>query len=172
MLVAIDHFSRKIVAVNPLDGPNAAWVCDALEQAFRVFGPPKHIITDQQGVFTGGALHEQLGRWDVSHRLGAIGKHGSIAVTERAIQTLKYEWLRRVALVRGIDHLTSLCAEFGEWYNRWRPHQTIEGATPDDFYRRDRPDPVDRDAKVVPLNIERRTFSEVGVTGFRLRDAA
>ena len=79
VLVAIDHFSRKIVAVNPLDGPNAAWVCDAREKAFTAFGPPKHIITDQQSVFTGGAQHEQLGRWDVSHRLGAIGSHGRFA---------------------------------------------------------------------------------------------
>ncbi len=35
VLVVLDHFSRKVVAAIPLEGPNAGWVCDALEQAFR-----------------------------------------------------------------------------------------------------------------------------------------
>jgi hypothetical protein len=34
------------------------------------------------------------------------------------------------------------------------------------------PEPVASDAKVVPLNIERRRFPETRVTGFRLREAA
>ena len=158
--------------VSPLEGPNAGWVCGALERAIRAYGPPKHIITDQEGVFTGVAFSELLEHWKVKPRFGAIGKHGSIAVTERAIRTLKEEWLRRVPLIRGFDHLAELCVSFSVWYNRWRPHMHLEGARPDDFYQRDRPDPVSRSAKVVPLNIERRHFPEAHVTGFRLRAAA
>ena len=53
VLVAIDHFSRKVVANCALEGPNAGWVEDALEEAFLRYGPPRHIITDQEGVFAG-----------------------------------------------------------------------------------------------------------------------
>ena len=58
------------------------------------------------------------------------------------------------------------------WHNGWRPHMYLDGARPDDFYRRDRPEPVARDAKVVPLNVEQQRFAAVRITGFRLPDAA
>jgi len=172
VLVAIDHFSRKIVAVVPLEGPNAGWVCDALEAAFRALGPPRHLISDHEGVFTGAAFSELLGKWHVKPRLGAVGKHGSIAVTERVIRTLKYEWLFRAPMIKGFDHLATLCVGFSDWYNGWRPHMRLAGARPDDVYCRDLPEPVDHDAKVLPLNIEKRHFAETRVTGFRLPRAA
>ena len=75
-------------------------------------------------------------------------------------------------LIRGLDHLTELCSSFAIWYNQWRPQMTLDGSRPVDVYCRDLPEPVARDAKVVPLNIERRYFAETRVTGFRLRDAA
>jgi transposase InsO family protein len=105
-------------------------------------------------------------------RYGAVGKHGSIAVTERAIKTLKYEWLCRAPLIRGANHLAELCASFIEWHNEWRPHMTLGGCRPADFYCRETPEPVAADAKVVPLNIEHHRFEQTRVTGFRLRDAA
>jgi len=89
--VAIDHFSRKVVCVAPLEGPNAGWIIDALERAIQKHGAPKHIISDQASVFIGDALAELLKHWNIKPRFGAVGKHGSIAVTERVIKTLKYE---------------------------------------------------------------------------------
>jgi transposase InsO family protein len=82
VLVAIDHFSRKIVACCPLEGPNAGWVADAMEEAFFRHGSPRHLISDQEGVFVSDAFQELLIPWDVKHRFGAVGKHGSIAVPE------------------------------------------------------------------------------------------
>jgi transposase InsO family protein len=90
-LVSIDHFSRRVVASCPLEGPNAGWVVEALEESFRRHGAPKHLITDQEGVFTSEVLRDLLWLWDVKQRFGAVGRHGSIAVTERVIRTLKYE---------------------------------------------------------------------------------
>ena len=46
VLVAIDHFSRKVMCVAPLEGPNAGWIIEALEQAMRTYGAPKHVISD------------------------------------------------------------------------------------------------------------------------------
>jgi len=128
VLVAIDHFSRKVVCVAPLEGPNAGWIIEALECAMQKHGAPKHIISDQASVFVGDAFAELLRQWTIRPRLGAVGKKGSIAVTERIIKTLKYEWLRCVPLIRGYDHLTLLCTEFESWYNAWRPHMTCDNA--------------------------------------------
>jgi putative transposase len=170
--VVIDHFSRKVVCVVPLEGRNAGWVSNALESAIEQHGAPKHIISDQAGVFIGSVFAELLDRWNVKPRLGAIGKHGSIAVIERVIKTLKYEWLNRVVFIKGFDHLTLLCTEFKTWYNNWRPHMTLDGLRPDDLYYGRETEKPSRDAKTVPSNIERQIFQETRITGYRLKSAA
>ena len=93
-------------------------------------------------------------------------------MTERVIKTLKYEWLRCVPIIKGFDHLTSLCMEFEHWYNAWRPHMTLEGLRPDDSYYDRKPEQPKRDAKTVPGNIERRVFTETGLTAYRRKAAA
>jgi hypothetical protein len=40
------------------------------------------------------------------------------------------------------------------------------------LYRPERPEPVAKDAKVVPLNIDRRCLAQTCVIGFHLRAAA
>jgi len=172
VLMAIDHFSRKVMCVTPLEGPNAGWIIEALDQAMRKHGPPKHMISDQASVFVGDVFAELLKQWNIKLRVGAVGKHGSIAVTERVIKTLKYEWLRCVPIIKGFDHLMSLCTEFESWYNIWRPHMTLEGFRPDDLYYNRKAEAPKPDAKTVPGNIERRIFAETRVTAYRLKNAA
>lgn len=172
ILVAIDHFSRKIVAVRPLEGPNAGWVVEAMEDAFRKCGAPKHIISDRGVQFTSGAFKELLERYDIKQRFGAVGKHGSIAVTERAIETLKYEWLRRVPLIKDFDHIAGLCDDFALWYNRFRPHMAIGGRRPSDLYHNRPFCPPKRTDKTVLANIRRHVFEEARVTAYSLEDCA
>jgi transposase InsO family protein len=172
VLVVIDHFSRKVVCVTPLEGPNAGWIIEALERAVQEHGAPKHIISDQASVFVGEAFAQLLGRWNVKPRFGAIGKHGAIAVTERIIKTLKYEWLKRVAIIKGFHHLGQLCREFETWYNSWRPHMTLQGLRPDDVYYEKKPEKPKRDSKRLPCNIEQHFFQETRTTGYRLRNVA
>jgi len=101
-----------------------------------------------------------------------VGKHGSIAVTEGVIRTLKYEWLRHVPLIRGLDHLEQLLADFELYYNAWRPHSTLQGAVPDLIHAGHQWSPPPRTAKAVPAHIERRFFPETRITAFRLAEAA
>jgi len=101
-----------------------------------------------------------------------VGKSGSIAVTERAIKTLKYEWLRGVPIIKGYDHQTSLCTEFESCYNAWWPHMTLDDSRPDDLYYDRRSEKANRRAKAVPDNIKRHVFAETWLTAYRLRKAA
>jgi putative transposase len=166
--VAIDQFSRKVVACCPLEGPNAGWVVEALEEAFLRHGVPRHLISDQEGVVVSHALQELLIPWDVRQRLGAVGKHGSIAVTERAFLTLKYEWLRRVPAIRGLDHLSQLLDDFSEYYSHWRGHSTIGGALPSVIHGGNRWQRPDRSSKTLSGIIERRLIPDARITAFRL----
>lgn len=160
------------MSVTPLESPNAGWIIEALGNAIQKHGAPKHIISDQAKVFIGGAFAELLNNWNVKPRFGAIGKHGSISVTERVIKTLKYEWLKRVPIIKGFDHLTMLCEEYENWYNRWRPHMTLDGLRPDDVYYEKKPEKPKREAKTVPCSIEYHRFQETRITGYRLNKAA
>lgn len=170
--VVIDHFPRKVVAAVPLEGPNAGWINNALESAIEKYGLPKHIISDQAHIFTGDVFAELLDTYNIKPRLGAVGKHGSIAVTERVIKTLKYEWLKRATFIKGIDHLTMLCGKFEAWYNSWRPHMTLDGLRPDDVYYDNKPKKPERDAKTAPYNIEQHFFRQTRIMGYRLKKAA
>jgi transposase InsO family protein len=168
VLVAIDHFSRTVTAVCPLEGPNAGWVIEALESAFDRHGAPKHIITDQEGVFISDVFGELLRQWNVKQRFGAVSKHGSIAVTERTILTLKQEWLRRVPVIRGLDHLTGVLTDFEVYYNRYRGHMTLGGAVPEAIHRGERWQKPALSAKRVPGSIECRFFPDTRTTAYRL----
>ncbi|MBC8217346.1 MAG: transposase [Planctomycetes bacterium] len=85
---------------------------------------------------------------------------------------MKYEWLKRIAIIKDFDHLSKLCDEFEDWYNTWRPHMTLDGLRPDDVYYGRRPEKPQRDAKQVPNNIEQHRFKETRVTGYRLKKVA
>ncbi len=172
ILVAIDHFSRKVVAVTPLEGPSTGFAINALEAAFENSGQPKHLISDQGRVFTSTALREFLDSNNVKIRYGAVGEHGSISVTERVIETLKYEWLKKVAIIRGYRHLTHLCKSFNERYNNWRPHEFLGSATPAEVFRDKAVPFVLKNAKDVPTDMETKRFQETKVTGYRIRKAA
>jgi transposase InsO family protein len=168
VLVAIDHYSRAVMAVGPLEGPNAGWVVGAMEEAFAGHGAPRHIITDQEGVFVSDAFAELLTRWGVKQRFGAVGKHGSIAVTERVILTLKYEWLKRVPVIRGLDHLSQLLQDFEIYYNDHRGYTKLGGAVPSVIHRGEQWSKPEKSAKTLPPHIERRVFADTQITAYRL----
>ncbi len=168
VLVAIDHFSRRVVACRALEGPNAGWVVGALEEAFARHGAPRHLISDQEKVFLSEAFQELLIPWDVKQRFGAVGKHGSIAVTERVILTLKYEWLKRVPVIRGLDHLNQLLQDFEIYHNEYRGHTTLGGAAPSLIHRGGQWTKPEKSAKTLPPNIERRFFPDTQITAYRL----
>jgi putative transposase len=172
VLVAIDHFSRKVVAVTPLESPNTGAVIDALDIAFEISGKPKHIITDQGSVFTSAAYRELLDSKRVKIRYGAVGEHGSISVTERVIETLKYEWLKKVPVIRGYRHLSCLCESFSNWYNNWRPHEFLGSATPAMAFKNKAVPFILKNAKDIPANLEIKRFEEAKVTAYRIKKAA
>ena len=65
VFVVIDHFSRKVMTAIPLEGPNAGWINNALENAIEKHGSPKHIISDQDKVFIGAVFAELLGKYPI-----------------------------------------------------------------------------------------------------------
>ncbi len=66
----------------------------------------------------------------IKPRFGAIGEHGSIAVVERFILSLKNECTRRILVPLRIDDFREELFSYCRWYNAIRPHQSLCGRTP------------------------------------------
>jgi transposase InsO family protein len=135
-VVVLDHFSRKMIAAGLFGKqPTALEVCALLDRAVRKAGrAPKYTITDQ-----GAQFQDDYRDWcswhGVKPRFGAVGRYGSIAVIERFMRTLKQECCRRILVPYGRDAMARELTSFTTWYNEFRPHEGLHGATPDEIYR-------------------------------------
>ncbi len=100
VLVIIDHYSRKVVGFALFKRPpTSREVANALGRAVERNGlAPKHLVTDQGGQFKGDAFKERCAKLGAKQRYGAVGKHGSIAIVERFIKSVKVESLRIIPI--------------------------------------------------------------------------
>ena len=147
----LDHHSRRIMGFAVfLRPPTSSAVRAFLDRVIRQIPPlgrggrggrapgasgPKYLISDKGCQFWPCAgFRRWCQRRNIKPRFGAIGKHGSIAVIERCIRTLK-ELLPKVARIpyrRG--SMRRLMRLLVDWYNEQRPHTTLKGATPNERY--------------------------------------
>ena len=135
--VVIDHFSRRVMGVTAFTNqPTCEAVCSFLGRTIaRAKKAPRYIVCDRGGQFDSDGFRKWCKREGIKPpRYGAIGKHGSIAVVERVILTIKCLLAclplvpyRREAFFR---ELTAIVA----WYNESRPHTWLGGKTPNEVY--------------------------------------
>ena len=141
LAVVVDHYSRRAMgfAVFPKRPTSVAVRAFLGRTIARVNATPKYVICDKDSIFWCEGFKSWCRRKGTRPRFGAAGQHGSIAVVERFIRTLKDECtrgilstLRRTVFARDI-------ASFFAWYNMHRPHTTLVGRTSDEVYFRLRP---------------------------------
>ena len=140
--VVIDHLSRRAVGLGVFRSrPDCRAVCACLGQTIRRAGtPPKYVVCDRDSIFDCSAFRRWVKRKGIKPpRYGAIGQHGSIAVIERYILSLKNECSRRILVPRRRDAARRELQLYADWYNEARPHMTLGGKTPNEVYRALRP---------------------------------
>jgi transposase InsO family protein len=135
--VVIDHFSRSIVGFAVFKKkPTSLEIRSFLGRTIGKVGkPPKYLITDKDSIFDCPGFK----RWcrqkkKITPRYGAVGKHGSIAIIERFIKTMKDECTREVLVPLRMDAMRKELAYYTAWYNEHRPHSSLGGMTPNEFY--------------------------------------
>lgn len=112
--VVLDHFTRSVVARGVFrKQPTAREVCALLERAVRDAGTaPRHMVTDQ-GVQFHGEYREWCKRRGARPRFGAVGQHGSIAIVERFIRSMKYEAIARIVVPMSLRLLAREVNRYG-----------------------------------------------------------
>ena len=135
LAVAVDHYSRRAMGASAfMEQPKSIAVRAFLGRTMAK-AKPKYIICDRGKQFDCAGFRDWCRRKGIRPpRYGAIGQHGSIAVVERFILTLKCILscmllvpYRREALQRELDMILG-------WYNAHRPHMTLKGQTPNEVY--------------------------------------
>jgi transposase InsO family protein len=138
--VTVDHFSRRAVGFAVVgQRPTAGEIPAFLGRVIRAAGTtPGCIVTDKGRQFWCRTFTVWCRRRRIRPRFGAVDKHGSIAIVERFIRSMKTDCCRRIVVPARMDRLREKLALYLGWYNGHRPHQGVGGRTPEEvsFHRR------------------------------------
>ena len=135
--VVVDHYSRRVMGITVFKAePSAVAVRTFLGRTIATSGSkPKHLICDKGSQFWPCKdFKAWCNRKDIKPRFGAVGEHGSIAIVERFILTIK-QVLAQLPLIP--LRRESFCNELTmiiQWYNEHRPHDSLGGKTPNEVY--------------------------------------
>ena len=115
--------------------PTSVEVRSCLGRAIGAAGTaPRYLVSDKGSQFFPTAGYKNWCRHrGIRPRFGALGKHGSIAVLERAVRTIK-EALQRIMVPTRREAMRTELVIVLDWYNQHRPHSTLGGKTPDEVY--------------------------------------
>ena len=135
--VVLDHYSRRMTGFAVFaQQPTSVQVRSLLGRTIRSAGrAPKYLICDKGRQFWCSAFKDWCRRRGIKTRYGAIGQHGSIAVIERFILTMKTLCTRAILVPARREKMRDELNRFASWYNGHRPHMTLKGSTPDEVYQ-------------------------------------
>ncbi len=135
--IVIDHFSRKVIGFSIFfKQPESKDIITLLNRVIRrLKRKPKYIISDKGKQF----FCEYYKKWcdskKITPRYGAVGKHGSIAIIERFMKSLKNECTRKMILISyDIEEFREELSLYITWYNQFRTHEYLKGRTPQEVY--------------------------------------
>ncbi len=130
--IVLDHYSRRVMGFAVFSNlPSSEDIQAFLDRTIKASGAsPKHLISDKGGQFWCDGYKAWCRRREIKPRFGAVGKHGSIAVLERFIGTMKREGTRRGLIPLRQTTFQNELTLFTDWYHEHRPHSALDGCTP------------------------------------------
>jgi putative transposase len=133
LAVVLDWFSRRVLSWRLSITMEAAFCVEALEEALARHGKPEIVNTDQGSQFTGAAFTGGLISHGIAISMDGKGAWRDNVFTERLWRSLKYEEV----YLRAYESVAEARASIGgylDFYNRRRPHSSLDGMTPDHAY--------------------------------------
>lgn len=133
LIAIMDWHSRRVLSWRVSNTMEADFCVDALEEALERYGKPDIFNTDQGSQFTSEAFTEALNKHDVRISMDGKGCYRDNIFVERLWRSVKYECV----YLKAFDDATHLKQELTiwfEWYNTERPHQGLNGSTPNQVY--------------------------------------
>ena len=120
---------------------DTAFCIEAVEEALERHRAPEIFNTDQGSQFTSEAFTGLLKNNGIAISMDGRGSWRDNVFIERLWKSVKYEEACLRAYETVSDARTSIGRHFG-FYNAQRPHSSLGGMTPDEFYNRALPVPA------------------------------
>jgi putative transposase len=133
LAVVLDWFSRRVLSWRVSITMEAAFCVETLEEALAKHGKPEIFNTDQGSQFTGATFTGVLANNDIAISMDGKGAWRDNVFVERLWRSVKYEEV----YLRAYDSVSEARTSIGrylDFYNRRRPHSSLDGATPDQAY--------------------------------------
>lgn len=131
----VDHYSRRVLdfAIFKKE-PTSVDMRGFLGRVVKRHGTPKYLISDKGRQFDCTEYKAWCRRKGIDPRYASTGSLRATAVIERLFLSLKTEWLRLVSVPVDRDAMRRHLSCYFEWYARHRPHQGLDGQTPQEAY--------------------------------------
>jgi putative transposase len=133
LVAVIDVASRKVLAHKVATSLEACHAKEVIEQAFRRFGVPEIVNTDQGSKFTAAEFTQAVLARGCKLSMDGRGAWRDNVFMERVWRTLKYEHLYRHIYATAQEAQQQI-AKYLVWYNSARTHSSLDDQTPDEAY--------------------------------------
>ena len=133
LTAVLDWASRRVLAWRVSNSLAADSCVEALEEAIHRYGVPEIMNTDQGSQFTGSAFIGLLDSHGIRVSMDGKGCWRDNVFVERLWKSIKYEEI----YLHAYDSVTAARAGITRYlgfYNSRRPHQSLDGQTPDTIY--------------------------------------
>ena len=133
LAVVLDWFSRRVLSWRVSITMEAAFCVETLEDAIARHGKPNIFNTDQGSQFTGVGFTGVLIKNGIAISMDGKGAWRDNVFVERLWRSVKYEEV----YLKAYDSVSEARASIGrylDFYNRRRPHSSLDDATPDQAY--------------------------------------
>ena len=138
LAAVVDWFSRRVLAWRVSITMEVGFCLEAVEEALARHGRPEVFNTDQGSQFTGQDFTGLLLDNAIAISMDGKGAWRDNVFVERLWRSVKYEEV----YLRAYDSVGEARASIGrylDFYNRKRPHSSLDARTPDHAYFRNLP---------------------------------
>ena len=133
LVAIVDWFTRRVLSHRVSITMEAGFCVEALEEAIGKYGRPDIFNTDQGSQFTSEAFTSVLLDHKIAISMDGKGAWRDNVFVERLWRSVKYEEVYLKAYDTVAEARSSL-SQYLDFYNRLRPHSSLDRRTPDEAY--------------------------------------
>ena len=133
LVAVLDWASRRVLAHRVSITMEADFCVEALREAAARWGAPEIVNTDQGSQFSSAEFVAEVQRIGARQSMDGKGCWRDNVFVERLWRSVKYEDVYLKAY-DGVSAARVCLAAYFEFYNARRPHQSLDGRTPDMVY--------------------------------------
>lgn len=133
LVAVLDWHSRRVLSWRVSNTLTTDFCLDAVREAIARYGTPEIFNTDQGSQFTSSEFTGLLKAHGIQISMDGKGCWRDNVFVERLWKSIKYEEV----YLKAYDSVSAAKASLGTYltfYNARRPHQSLDGTTPDAIY--------------------------------------